>query len=355
LDSLGTTELSDALQSCFGIKLESMFLLNNPTITDMSNSLLTLLAPENGEDHIDAGEELISGLEKVIEFPTRMKPRILCLHGAGSNNEVTSYQIEGLKLTNRFNCVFIHAPHATACAVGLDERITGPFYSWADIYKAGVDLEAQWHTSFDVIAKFCADNGPFDGVYGFSQGAAIVTNFSHPSIWKDRFKMEKCPWNFAILACGSYGSLMTIGTETPISLPSFHILGRDDIFYDQSKDLFTYWDSFHKVTSTHARGHEIDMFIWTREKLIMMMLDNFLTKVLSSTPFQFGEHAITTGRSNAENMHRINLDQYIELNGMNQSDDLETNIRMQLESLDKACEHIQFERLKLQKALLGVK
>jgi len=355
LDSLGTTELSDALQSCFGIKLESMFILNYPTITDTSNYLLSLLAPDIDEDHIDAAEELISGSAKVIEFSTRRKPRILCLHGAGSNNMVTSYQIEGLKLTNRFDCVFIHAPHATACAAGLDEIITGPFYSWADLFKAEVDLEAQWHTSFDVIAKYCAENGPFDGVYGFSQGVAIVTNFSHPSIWKDRFQMEKCPWNFAILACGSYGSLMTIGTEIPISLPSFHILGREDIFYDQSKALLTYWDSFHKVISTHARGHEIDMFIWTREKHMMILLDNFLAKLLSSTPFQVDGHAITIGHSSADNMDIIKSDQYIELNDINQRGDLEKNLRMQLESLDEAFEHIQFERLKLQKALLDVK
>ena len=46
LDSLGTTELSDALQSQLGVELPSTFVFNNPTIADMSHHLHSLLSPE---------------------------------------------------------------------------------------------------------------------------------------------------------------------------------------------------------------------------------------------------------------------------------------------------------------------
>ena len=46
LDSLGTTELSDALQSRLRVELPSTFVFNNPTIADMSHHLHRLLSPE---------------------------------------------------------------------------------------------------------------------------------------------------------------------------------------------------------------------------------------------------------------------------------------------------------------------
>ena len=85
----------------------------------------------------------------------------------------------------------MHAPYISDSFPRLDEKITGPFYCWADILQRPAVpkaiLESQWDESLDCVAQFCVENGPFDAVYGFSQGAAIVTNFSHTTIWKDRF------------------------------------------------------------------------------------------------------------------------------------------------------------------------
>ena len=127
------------------------------------------------------------------EKSTRTKPKLLCLHDIGSNNIVTSYQTEGLKLSTNFECIFMHAPHISDGFPSFDGQIAGPFYCWADILQRPAIpetiLEGQLDESLDCLAQFCIANGPFDGVYGFSQGASIVTNFSHTSIWKDRFQM----------------------------------------------------------------------------------------------------------------------------------------------------------------------
>jgi len=283
LDSLGTTELSDILQSRFGIELPSTFVFNNPTIAEMSNHLFKLLTPGIENELSDTLQVVRDRSTEAIELATMRKPKLLCLHGAGSNDAITSHQTMGLKLSTRFECIFAHAPHITNCFPGLDEYISGPCYSWASMFKIEADLKGQWDESLEYIAKLCIESGPFDGVYGFSQGAAIVTNFSHPTIWKDRFQMEKCPWKFAIIACGTCDYLMTIEKDRPVVLPSFHILGEKDLFFYQSEALSKYWDPFQKVTHTHNRGHDVDSLMWTRETEMMALLDNFLDKHIPST------------------------------------------------------------------------
>eukprot|EP00584_Thalassiosira_punctigera_P004712 CAMPEP_0172543632 /NCGR_PEP_ID=MMETSP1067-20121228/13971_1 /TAXON_ID=265564 ORGANISM="Thalassiosira punctigera, Strain Tpunct2005C2" /NCGR_SAMPLE_ID=MMETSP1067 /ASSEMBLY_ACC=CAM_ASM_000444 /LENGTH=329 /DNA_ID=CAMNT_0013330081 /DNA_START=151 /DNA_END=1136 /DNA_ORIENTATION=- len=71
LDSLGTTELSDILQSHFGIELSSTFVFNNPTIASMTNHLHGLLTPETGHDCSETPEELRDGSDTLEEAITR--------------------------------------------------------------------------------------------------------------------------------------------------------------------------------------------------------------------------------------------------------------------------------------------
>ncbi|KAL7537053.1 hypothetical protein ACHAXR_007558 [Thalassiosira sp. AJA248-18] len=196
------------------------------------------------------------------------KPRILCLHGGGSNNDITVFQTGGLKLAAYgMECVFLHAPHVVNyCYPGLNRLSNGPFYVWANPMAGSSEQGCQWDDSMDYIAKFCKEHGPFDGVYGFSQGTAVITTFSHPNIWKDKFQMKECPWKFAILACGGASFQISIPRDDPaISFSSFHIFGARDPHLNDSKSIAEYWDSSKKETYTHGRGHEIDLQMGHRE------------------------------------------------------------------------------------------
>ena len=92
LDSLGTTELSELLQSQFGIELPSTFVLNNPTIMDMLDTILKLLAPNaDGVNslHSSCSEIVGSSETQAIEplFSDLSKLSHLSIHGpeAGSH------------------------------------------------------------------------------------------------------------------------------------------------------------------------------------------------------------------------------------------------------------------------------
>ena len=168
------------------------------------------------------------------------------------------------------------------CYPGLGVYSKGPWYIWADPTRSLSDQEEQWDESLEYVAKFCNENGPFDGVYGFSQGSAMITNFSHPKIWKERFHMKCCPWNFAILACGGASQYLTITKGMNIEMPSFHIFGKKDYLLADSKKIADYWDPAQKATHTHGGGHEISVQMSVTEKEMIAKLNIFLDERLSS-------------------------------------------------------------------------
>ena len=218
------------------------------------------------------------------------KLKMLCLHGVYSNNDITAMQTVGLKLGDKVECVYLHAPHVTrGCYPGVDAFSGGPWYAWCDPTKSLEEQEDQWEESLEYIAKYCKENGPFEGgVYGFSQGASIITNFSHPEIWKDKFKLKRCPWKFAILACGGSSHNITIPRGTIIDMPSFAIFGKKDRHLNDGKIISQYWEPSKRVSHTHGRGHEIDMQMFAREKEMMAKLNHFLDEHCGSKKGPFG-------------------------------------------------------------------
>mmetsp|Transcript_40031 Transcript_40031/g.84067 ORF Transcript_40031/g.84067 Transcript_40031/m.84067 type:complete len:250 (+) Transcript_40031:25-774(+) len=219
----------------------------------------------------------------MTKMTVRPKPRVLCLHGGDSNSDITYFQTTGLRLYSNFECIYLDAPHIVdRCYPGLDRFSDGPFYVWADPTKPKQQQETEWDASLELIAKFCEENGPFDGVYGFSQGAAIITNFSHTKIWKERFHMTACPWKFAILGCGGASNYITISKETSIDIPSFHIFGAKDGLLPDSKRIAEYWNLSQRLTHTHGRGHEIDSQMGAREIEMINKLGQFFGEHLSS-------------------------------------------------------------------------
>lgn len=166
----------------------------------------------------------------------------------------------------------IPAPHQTnRCYPGLDRFVDGPFYTWSE----ASDSE-QWEKSLESIAEYCRREGPFDVAFGFSQGAAIITHFSYPVIWKERFGCRSCPWKSVILACGGAVNNVTIDHHLKIDIPSLHIMGSIDPYLAESKVLLHRWTSRSARSYAHKKGHEIDLLILSREQELAIMLDDFL-------------------------------------------------------------------------------
>eukprot|EP00804_Cyclotella_cryptica_P020769 CCRYP_016601-RB/>CCRYP_016601-RB protein AED:0.06 eAED:0.06 QI:244/1/1/1/0.75/0.76/13/968/1468 len=114
-------------------------------------------------------------MEEDTTPPLLTRPRILALCGAKSNNVVTKLQLENLEITEESHEIFYlpgwkEVPEGDPELVGM---VYGPFYSWMDEHTS--DPKTDIITSVRYVLDAIAEYGPFDGVYGFSQGALIAS------------------------------------------------------------------------------------------------------------------------------------------------------------------------------------
>ena len=106
------------------------------------------------------------------------RPRLLALCGAKSNNDVTKLQLANLGITSEQYAIFyLHGPIKEPINDGtkkngndiVDGVAQGPFYSWID----DGSLEATNETivsSVRLVLGVVDEHGPFETVYGFSNG-----------------------------------------------------------------------------------------------------------------------------------------------------------------------------------------
>jgi len=233
--------------------------------------------------------ELHKQYKSIRVNPYRRRLRVLCLHGHGSNDEITNLQLFGLKLSREQACdlEFLNAPHvADRHMPGLEQYSEGGFYTWGG-KKFSKEGNSDWEESLDFLAKYLKKNGPYDGVYGFSQGVTIITAFSNPMIWKKRFRLYQCPWKFAILACGGGSWLLPNKDQTLLDIPSLHIKGKRDFAYKDSTRIEERWRSDNRESYTHKRGHEIDLRLLEREPKLGIMLHDFFDNIRRTTTHSF--------------------------------------------------------------------
>ena len=104
------------------------------------------------------------------------KLRILAMHGAKSNDEVTRLQLENLGITDAdYDIVYLKGSVEVEDGdPDIEAFIRGPYYSWfGDSKEASVNRRSIISGVRDII-NTAKQFGPFDGVYGFSSGAAMA-------------------------------------------------------------------------------------------------------------------------------------------------------------------------------------
>ena len=201
------------------------------------------------------------------------KLRILALHGKASNGEVTKLQLSNLGVTeDNYDIVYLNGPIVEEDGdPEITEFVVGPFYSW--FY--GNYSDARYTPSFlcalihviTAIQKL----GPFNAVYGFSQGATVAAftalSFTDIELRNTLIAFDKCnaadltsgdaslkknsiiakneisqdffdeePFDYMLLACpvedpdvvkdalGLNGSV----NASSVSIPSMHLIGVSD-------------------------------------------------------------------------------------------------------------------------------
>lgn len=210
--------------------------------------------------------------------PTLGLPRILCLHGGGTNARIFRAQCRVIRahLIDSFRLVFAEAPFPSPPGPDVESVYGewGPFRSWLPAPRK-IDVGS---TDASIAAALSADDaagatGPLLGLLGFSQGASVAASLLLRQQKKNRSRSsdgageeERCPdYRFAVLMAGRALSLpMDTGIDAAVDehgllqLPTIHVHGLRDPGLEMHRSLLHYccqksntrlveWDGDHRV------------------------------------------------------------------------------------------------------------
>ncbi|HXA47226.1 MAG TPA: hypothetical protein VNW52_06330, partial [Burkholderiaceae bacterium] len=194
------------------------------------------------------------------------KLRILCLHGYHGNAKVLRDQmstlVHGLDHLAKFVCV--DAPSLAQGDFGWWHAIRDE--SSPDAKGPGVDKAAArykgWSRTQEWIVSLFKKEGPFDGVFGFSQGAALaalLVGLRSPD--GKPTAREPLIFNFAIMVGAFLANDPALASlyddKTCYDLPSVHIIGQSDFIVpsDYSYDVSRQFKN--PLLLEHSGGHVI--------------------------------------------------------------------------------------------------
>ncbi|XP_055791613.1 esterase OVCA2 isoform X2 [Salvelinus fontinalis] len=205
---------------------------------------------------------------------TRAAPlRILCIHGYRQNSGSFREKTGALrKLLKKYvELVYMSAPHRVPqtgdaqgkeneVGPGGDEAPRGWWFSdtQARSFDAGQQCQASLglEESVEAVRTAVKDLGPFDGVLGFSQGAALVAMLC--SIQEQNLEPQ-FQFRFAILVAGFRSACSEHqrfnGGPAPLVIPSLHVFGQEDqVISDRmSRELLPLFQEPQVLT--HPGGH----------------------------------------------------------------------------------------------------
>ncbi|KAF3705735.1 Esterase OVCA2 [Channa argus] len=202
-------------------------------------------------------------------------PRVLCIHGYRQNGSSFREKTGALRklLKKQVELVYLSAPHSvqqsggeetpskengSGSGPGGDEDPRGWWFS--DVRARSFDARQQcdeslgFDESVDVVREAVKVQGPFDGIMGFSQGAAFVAMLC--CLQEQKLEPE-FNFRFAILVAGFRSACKEHQKfySAPLQIPSLHVFGLEDrvIPDDMSKELLPSFQDTQVLT--HPGGH----------------------------------------------------------------------------------------------------
>lgn len=214
---------------------------------------------------------------------TTPKLRILALHGYRQSDVIFSAKLGSLRkgFKKEIDFTFVRAPHKVppendAGQEDTDENGYGWWFNTEDhVFKAVVpsDLCVGFDDSVAVIEKAFTEQGPFDGILGFSQGAAFVSILCAMK----KKKILQIEFDFAIIISG-FNSLCAPHAkyyDEEIDIPSLHVYGESDqviptVMAEQISRLFP-----NKKEVRHKGGHYVPSKKDIYKDFVMEMLNKY--------------------------------------------------------------------------------
>nr|CAD7568941.1 unnamed protein product [Timema californicum] len=206
--------------------------------------------------------------------------QILCVHGYRQNGNAFKSKLGGFRksLKKYAEFVFFDAPH-TICLqdnTEVSEADTPEQYGWwfseedrTFMSKKPSDTCIGFEESLARVEELCEKEGPFDGLLGFSQGAAFVGLLCQ----LQEMKCLKFNFNFAIIIAGFVSRCSPHAKYylQKVTIPSMHVCGETDgvIPKEMSQELAAHFQD--PLIVTHPGGHFVPASEPTRHSYISFL------------------------------------------------------------------------------------
>lgn len=206
----------------------------------------------------------------------------MALHGYTSNAFVLQRRMGAIRKACKDNAefIYINGPIRVEPITASVQSLDAPENSQSSALDSDLPLEEQprawWKTSddgsytlFDETIEFLneeiAKNGPFDGVFGFSQGACLAALVASAFEAPDRYPLFKLPpsqgpLRFCISVSGFRArdpKLQSLFPSEGISTPILHILGKADQIVDEERARTLVDAAKNSRVEFHESGHVV--------------------------------------------------------------------------------------------------
>lgn len=202
-----------------------------------------------------------------------MKLKVLVLHGYASNGIAFCKRLGALRNACRdvADFYFPMGVHHVQALPSSSNPEPGPIdptlpleqqpRAWW-VREDNSDKYIGWEQSAAYLRKYCLENGPFDGVLGFSQGASVTAVFSaamqRPGIVPETSEpLQSMPLKFSIMVSGFVPRDAGLGAlfDKPLELPTLHVIGREDAIVVPSSSEELAQRCFQARVEHHEGGH----------------------------------------------------------------------------------------------------
>ncbi|XP_025961439.2 esterase OVCA2 [Dromaius novaehollandiae] len=202
--------------------------------------------------------------------------RLLGLHGYRQNERRFRERTGALRkaLRGRVELVALSAPHPVPGGGDSDDDPRGWWFSGPGTFEAQEEAAAPagLEESLAAVAVALAERGPFDGLLGFSQGAALAAMACALRARGD----PRFPVTFAILVAGFASRAPAHGHfyQQPIALPTLHVVGDADAVIPPRLSQELAQCFVEPVILTHPGGHFVPAAA-PQKKAYLDFLDRF--------------------------------------------------------------------------------
>ncbi|HWU91022.1 MAG TPA: alpha/beta hydrolase fold domain-containing protein [Kofleriaceae bacterium] len=208
--------------------------------------------------------------------PSPRKLRILCLHGYHGNARVLRSQMGSLaaELEPLAELVFIDAPSLAAADYGWWHAVNDERDPASDDPGVGGRRRHYkgWARTREAIVALFESRGPFDGVFGFSQGAALAGLLVGLRAPDGRPTPERpLRFDFALVVSGFSSNDPELARlhaqRDSYDLPSLHVFGRADAIVAAADSRALSAHFTNPTLVEHAGGHVIPDEPFVRDRI----------------------------------------------------------------------------------------